>query len=288
MIRSKLGHYTTAAVPSYFLDTTYPDFNSVIGGPTGIPFGYLIELSGIESAGKTTLALDLLAEAQEQKAEGVWVDVENSLTRKWAARRGVDVDNLCWIWPYLGRFGKKGTKEWKRKRLINAEEMCEEAEAYIKARYVPGKRFFMVVDSVTALLTREEAETGISKANMRSKLSLPTFLGRLLRRWVGFAHSTNTTIIFINQIRINPNQLFGNPEYTPGGKALKFYCHVRVGARRVKDGRLMHSGEQVGIKGYLTNAKNKAGGVERLQIGYKISFKSGETEFMPVSLVKKD
>lgn len=85
-------------------------------------------------------------------------------------------------------------------------------------------------------------------------------------------------------------QMFGNPEYTPGGEALKFYCHVRVQARRVKHGRMMHAGHQIGIKGYLRNVKNKCGGLEFSELGYKIQFRGSPayTSFMSMKAVKKE
>jgi recombination protein RecA len=188
------------------------------------------------------------------------------------------------ISPYVGKFGKE-----KQSRLINAQEMLQEAEdlIYFHHRNNANSKLVLIIDSVTALLTREESEAGLVNANFRTTQALPQFLGKLLRRWVGMAQSTNTTMIFINQVRINPMQRFGNPEYQPGGKALKFYCHSRITMRRVKGGRLVKANKQFGIKGYIKNLKNKMGGLEYSEIGYKILF-SGTTEFLSVATLKKD
>lgn len=294
LIRGKLGYFSTEARPKDYLDLGDQDANNVLGHPKlGIAYGRLIEISGPEQSGKSAIAIDLLAAAQADGAIGIWVDAENSFDNEWASKRGVNINQLRLVAPYVGRFPRinKQTKKVsieKVSRMISAQEMLTEAEEIIKLRQDDeASKMFLVVDSVTALLTREEAETSLSDQGFKSNMSLPAFMGKLLRRWVGRAQAGNVTMVFINQLRTNPMQMFGNPEYTPGGKALKFYCHIRVGMRRVKGGRVMHNGHQVGIKGYLKNFKNKVGGLEQSEVGYHINF-SGDIEFLPVSQVRKE
>ena len=124
---------------------------------------------------------------------------------------------------------------------------------------------------------------------MRTQMALPQFLGKLLRRWTGLFESYNVLGVFINQVRIAPGVAFGNPEYTPGGKALKFYCHIRSIVRRTKGGRLMKSGKIVGLKGIITNLKNKAGGVEGSRCGYKIYFDGKRsTKWVDAAMLKAE
>lgn len=282
-IRKKLGHFSTEAPPTDYIDLGDEQANRVLGAEgLGIPFGRIMEIYGPEQSGKSVTCLDLLAEAQMLGAVGTWFDAETSWDPAWAKRRQVDVENTLVLAPYVGQFKKE-----KETRMSSAQESLAEVEAAIKLNHKNGaKKQIMVVDSVTALLTREEMEAGIAGQNMRTKLALPSFLGQLLRRWVGTAQSYNVLMIFINQLRINPAKLFGNPEYQPGGKALKFYSHIRVGARRVKGGRVMCGTKQLGIKGFLRNEKNKVGGLEFSEVGYHVNF-SGDTEFMSVETVKK-
>jgi recombination protein RecA len=284
-IRRKLKHYNSDWQPKRYLKTGNSELDAVFGHPElGIPYGKLIELSGPESNGKSAIALDLCARAQNDGALAMWGDVENSLDDEWASRRGVDVPKLFSFIPYVGTFGKE-----KAPRLISAEELLYELEQAITttAQADPNSFRFVVVDSVTALLTKDEANAGLTDQNMRTKLSLASFLNRLLRRWVGLCQATNTTVLFINQLRINPTQLFGNPEYTTGGKALKFYCHVRVKIKRsTKGGYMMKAGMRKGVKGILANVKNKAGGAELSEVGYKIFF-SGKSLYLPAEKIKK-
>ena len=288
MIRKKLQHFSTDREPTKFLKTPYDELNSVFGSSDfGIPYGKIIELSGPESCGKTATAFDLVARVQRSGGIGMWMDAENSFHKKWAKIRRVDTDKLYLVEPYIGSFGKQNPK---KKRMATAQELCAELEGCIKLSHSlhPDVPRFAVVDSVTALLTKDEHEAGIDKQNMKSKLSLASFMNQLLRRWVGLCQATDTTILFINQLRINPMQMFGNPEYTTGGKALKFYCHVRVKARRAnKGGKIMKMGKQCGIRGVMENIKNKVGGEEFSKCGYKIYW-TGKTSYLDAALVGKE
>lgn len=283
-IRKSLRHLETDWQPTSFLSTGSEMMDACLGTPgKGIPFGKMVELFGPESSGKSATALDLIAAAQVQGASTIWLDAENSWENRWARIRGVKCKPLFLIQPYLGRFGKDSEL-----RMAAAEELCSEAEKIM--RLLAAKRqgsTLMVVDSVTALLSRGESDAGIENQNMRTKLSLPQFLGQLLRRWVGVCQATNTTIVFINQLRINPNAMFGNPEYQPGGKALKFYCHVRASVRRGNKGGLLTTaaGKKLGIRGVITCVKTKVGGEEGTKVGYKI-YDDGRTVYVPAKDVK--
>lgn len=284
-IRKALRHYESDWTPSSYLTTGSESLDACIGTPgKGIPFGKMIELFGPESSGKSATALDLISVAQSQGADTIWLDAENSFEKAWARNRGVLTKRLHLIQPYVGMFDKD-----KKLRVSAAEELCEELEAILydlRAEH-PERPRLGVVDSVTALLSKDEQAAGVAKQNMRTKLSLSAFLSQLLRRWVGMCQSTNTTLIFINQLRINPNQLFGNPEYQPGGKALKFYCHIRAKVKRGdKGGKIVNAeGKKIGIRGVLTCVKTKVGGEEGASIGYKI-YDNGKTVYVPVSAIK--
>jgi RecA/RadA recombinase len=125
-----------------------------------------------------------------------------------------------------------------------------------------------------------EAAAGLEGRNLRTQMDLPMFLNSLLRRWVGLGQVYQVAMVFVNQLREKP-MAFGDPTYTPGGNALKFYTHVQVRMNRAsKGGRLTDKGKVIGIQGEMTNRKNKVGGIERATVRYKILF-DGPMEFMP-------
>lgn len=286
-VRRKLKHESDGWKPKRFLDLGDPELNGVFGNrDIGLPYGKIVEVSGEPSVGKSVLALDLLAAAQADGAIGIWVDAENSWDDDWSANRGVNIDDLNLISPIVGTFG---VKKGPNRRLITAQEMLTEAETTMSLLHqrFPDQPLFSVVDSVAALLMEEEAEAGIDGQNMRSKLALPTMMSSLLRRWIGLMQVYNATTILINQLRVNPTTMFGDPFYTPGGKAIQFYSHVRVRVRRPGKGRLLKGGKAIGIKGIMTNVKNKAGGVEGDKCGYKIYY-DGRSTFLPASEVKEE
>lgn len=297
-VRNSMRHTALPPAPRCYLDTKSKYLNGALGHPSlGLPYGRLIEIAGPPSSGKTAAALDLIAMAQKDGAHCGWHDVENSFDDAWARKRGVDVDNLALLQPYVGTFpekikrdamGKETIVLSKTARLITAEELCAEQEEATRRIYNadPQGKQFWVLDSVTALLVAEEGNAGITHQNMRTKMSLAAFLSRLLRRWVGTMQCYNATIVFINQLRISPDVYFGNPEQTTGGQALKFYCHSRARMQWVKGGRILQNGAQVGTKGVITNYKNKSGGVPGAQCGYRIIFK-GESKYLDPTAVKE-
>lgn len=307
LMRTNLGHLTFESKKRFYLDTGYPDLNTVLGHPKrGLRFGKLVELHGNESNGKSVLAYILAGLAQKRyKAKVIWLDAENSWDRAWA-RRWLDPDQVVLIQPYVGIFPDKKEKDKKspkaktpakinpdKARLSNAQELCAEAAGLIQRwgrQHADSKdqlRIVLVVDSVTALVTREELDAGEEHQNMRTNNSTATFLSKLLRKWVGMALANNCLQIWINQLRLAPGVVYGNPEYTPGGKALKFYCHSRVKVRRVKGGRMKHLNKTIGIKGVISNIKNKLGGVEGSEVGYKIKF-DGSFQFVNAEQIKKE
>lgn len=199
-------------------------------GVGGVPRGRIIEIYGPESSGKTTLCLHVIAQAQ--KAGGIcgFVDVEHALDPSYAARIGVDVDNLYVSQPDAG------------------EQALEIAEALIRSNAMD----VVVVDSVAALVPRAEieGEMGDSHVGLQARL-----MSQALRKLTGAIKSTNTCMIFTNQLRQKIGMMFGNPETTTGGMALKFYASVRLDVRRIES---IKQGDQVvGNRTRVTVKKNK-------------------------------
>ncbi|MDR1258236.1 MAG: recombinase RecA [Tannerellaceae bacterium] len=195
-------------------------------GVGGYPRGRVIEIFGPESSGKTTLAIHAIAEAQKAGGIAAFIDAEHAFDRFYAAKLGVDIDNLYVSQP------------------DNGEQALEIAEQLIRSSAVD----IVVIDSVAALTPKSEIEgdMGDSKMGLQARL-----MSQALRKLTGAINKTNTTCIFINQLRDKINVSYGgNPETTTGGNALKFYASVRVDIRRVSQ---IKDGEQV--KGYLTRVK---------------------------------
>lgn len=293
-IRNKMGHFSLEARPKSWLDTGSRRLNRVLGTKLGIPWGRIIELFGPESNGKSVLAMELMAIAQAAGAWVIWHDAENSVILRWLRKRGINTDEMFLIQPYEGFFGKK-PKYDKKGRLLNdpelatAEILCDEVRELIKKlhRKEPDRPIFYVLDSITALETAYEMQVGMKDANMKSNTELSRFLSRLMKQWVGLFQTHNVTGVFINQLRTKPGVSFGNPEYTTGGKAVKFYAHVRARIGRVgSGGRLLNHGEQIGIKGIIKCIKSKVGGVEGRSCGYKIWY-NGQAKFMDAAIIKQ-
>ncbi len=290
-IRHALGHFTLEWTPTEYLDTGFPDLNEVLGHrERGLTFGRIIEISGWESSAKTALALSLAALSQQQGASVLWLDPETSFDADWAKIRGMEIttddegqvvgpDSFTLIQPYVGNFGKD-----KMPRMATAQELCVEAEEVLAAKRKRFKKLILVLDSIPALLPEMEAEAGIEGANMRSNMELPMFLSRLLRRWIGLAQSYNCLIVLINQLRSKPDKY--NPDYTPGGNAVRFYSHVRVRIRRAKGGVIKAKGKTTGMQGIITNVKNKSGSAERASVGFKLFFR-GPLEFCDAAKLER-
>ena len=176
-----------------------------LGG--GIPKGRIIEIYGPESSGKTTLTLHAIAEAQKRGGTAAFVDAEHALDPAYAKRIGVDVDNLLLSQP------------------DNGEQALEITETLVRSNAVD----LIVVDSVAALVPRAEIEGDMGDAHMGLQARL---MSQALRKLTGVISKSNCTVIFINQIRMKIGVMFGNPETTTGGNALKFYASVRMDIRR--------------------------------------------------------
>jgi len=183
-------------------------------GIGGVPRGRIIEIYGPESSGKTTVALHIVAEAQKMGGEAVFIDVEHALDPVYAQALGVDIDSLLVSQPDTG------------------EQALEICEALVRS----GAIDVVVVDSVAAMTTKAEIEgdMGDSHVGLQARL-----MSQALRKLTGTVSKTRTTCIFINQLREKIGVMFGNPETTTGGNALKFYASVRIdirGSQPIKDG----------------------------------------------------
>jgi recombination protein RecA len=177
-------------------------------GVGGIPRGRVVEVFGPESSGKTTLALHILAEAQKRKGVGAFVDAEHALDPDYARRIGVNIDEL----------------------LISQPDSGEQALQIVEALVRSGEVDVIVVDSVAALTPKTEIAGEIGDQFIGTQARL---MSQALRKLASFVSKTKTSIIFLNQTRMKIGQLFGNPETTPGGLALKFYASVRLDLRRI-------------------------------------------------------
>ncbi|MEO7191395.1 MAG: recombinase RecA [Vicinamibacterales bacterium] len=189
-------------------------------GVGGLPRGRVIEIFGPESSGKTTLALHTIAQAQKLGGVAAFIDAEHALDAKYAQRLGVDLENLLVSQP------------------DNGEQALEITEVLIRSNGVD----VVVVDSVAALVPRAEIEGEMGEAQMGLQARL---MSQALRKLTGVVSKSKTCLIFINQLREKIGVMFGNPETTTGGRALKFYSSVRVDIRRIgaiKDGETMVGG----------------------------------------------
>jgi recombination protein RecA len=199
-------------------------------GVGGFPRGRIIEIFGPESSGKTTIALQIIAEAQKVGGMAAFIDVEHALDPGYARKLGVDVDNL----------------------LVSQPDYAEQALEITSALIVSGSIDVLVVDSVAALVPKSEldGEMGDSHMGLQARL-----MSQAMRKLTGHVSKSNTCLVFINQIREKIGVMFGNPETTTGGRALKFYSSVRADIRRIaaiKEGEVV-----VGNRTKVKIVKNK-------------------------------
>ena len=199
-------------------------------GAGGYPKGRIIEIYGPESSGKTTFALHAIAEAQRKGGRAAFIDAEHALDPVYAKKLGVDTDNLLLSQPDTG------------------EQALEIVEALVRS----GAMSIIVIDSVAALVPQAEieGEMGDSHVGLQARL-----MSQALRKLGGVINKTNTICIFINQLREKVGIMFGNPETTPGGRALKFYSSVRLDVRRGE--QIKTNGEVFGNKTTIKVVKNK-------------------------------
>src|SRR5438045_86569 len=205
-----------AVVPIAIIPTGAISFDAALG-VGGFPRGRVVEIFGPESSGKTTIALQVIAEAQKAGGTAAFIDAEHALDPTYARQLGVDVDNL----------------------LVSQPDHGEQALEIVNALVATNAVDIVVVDSVAALVPKAELEGEMGDSHMGLHARL---MSQALRKLTGMVSRTNTCLIFINQVREKIGVMFGNPETTTGGRALKFYASVRAAVSRmaaIKDGDVL-------------------------------------------------
>ena len=223
----KLGEFKAMEVEAIPTGALSLDIALGIGG---VPRGRIIEVFGPESSGKTTLALHVIAEAQKMGGEAAFIDAEHALDPVYAKKLGVDIDNLIVSQPDTG------------------EQALEITEALVRS----GALDVIVVDSVAALVPKAEIDGDMGDSHMGLQARL---MSQALRKLAGAINKSKTVLIFINQLREKIGVMFGNPETTTGGRALKFYASVRMDIRKVEN--IKQDGEVIGNRVRVKVIKNK-------------------------------
>ena len=223
----KLGDVTAMEIEAIPTGALSLDIALGIGG---IPRGRIVEVYGPESSGKTTLALHMIAEAQKMGGEAAFIDAEHALDPVYAKHLGVDIDNLIVSQPDTG------------------EQALEITEALVRS----GAIDVVVVDSVAALVPKAEidGDMGDSHIGLQARL-----MSQALRKLAGVINKSKCVVIFINQLREKVGVMFGNPETTAGGRALKYYASVRLDIRKIEN--IKQDGEVVGNRARVKVVKNK-------------------------------
>ncbi len=223
----KLGEFKAMEVEAIPTGALGLDIALGIGG---VPRGRIIEVFGPESSGKTTLALHIIAEAQKTGGEAAFIDAEHALDPIYAKKLGVDIDNLIVSQPDTG------------------EQALEITEALVRS----GALDVIVVDSVAALVPKAEIDGDMGDSHMGLQARL---MSQALRKLAGALNKSKTVLIFINQLREKIGVMFGNPETTTGGRALKFYASVRMDIRKIEN--IKQDGEVTGNRVRVKVIKNK-------------------------------
>ena len=223
----KLGDYKAMEIEAIPTGALSLDMALGIGG---LPRGRIIEIYGPESSGKTTLALHVIAEAQKMGGEAAFIDAEHALDPVYAKKLGVDIDNLIVSQPDTG------------------EQALEITESLVRS----GALDVIVVDSVAALVPKAEIDGDMGDSHMGLQARL---MSQALRKLAGAINKSKTVLIFINQLREKIGVMFGNPETTTGGRALKFYASVRLDIRKAEN--IKQDGEIKGSRTRVKVVKNK-------------------------------
>ena len=223
----KLGEFKAMEIEAIPTGALSLDMALGIGG---VPRGRIIEVFGPESSGKTTLALHVVAEAQKMGGEAAFIDAEHALDPVYAKKLGVDIDNLIVSQPDTG------------------EQALEITESLIRS----GALDVIVVDSVAALVPKAEIDGDMGDSHMGLQARL---MSQALRKLAGAINKTKTVLIFINQLREKIGVMFGNPETTTGGRALKFYASVRMDIRKIEN--IKQDGQVIGNRVRVKVIKNK-------------------------------
>ena len=223
----KLGEFKAMEIEAIPTGALSLDIALGIGG---VPRGRIIEVFGPESSGKTTLALHIVAEAQKMGGEAAFIDAEHALDPVYAKKLGVDIDNLIVSQPDTG------------------EQALEITESLVRS----GALDVIVVDSVAALVPKAEIDGDMGDSHMGLQARL---MSQALRKLAGAINKSKTVLIFINQLREKIGVMFGNPETTTGGRALKFYASVRMDIRKIEN--IKQDGEVKGSRVRVKVIKNK-------------------------------
>lgn len=223
----KLGEFKAMEIEAIPTGALSLDMALGIGG---VPRGRIIEIFGPESSGKTTLALHVVAEAQKMGGEAAFIDAEHALDPVYAKKLGVDIDNLIVSQPDTG------------------EQALEITESLVRS----GALDVIIVDSVAALVPKAEIDGDMGDSHMGLQARL---MSQALRKLAGAINKSKTVLIFINQLREKIGVMFGNPETTTGGRALKFYASVRLDIRKIEN--IKQDGEVKGSRARVKVIKNK-------------------------------
>ena len=319
-IKKAMGFQTFEKPPKYWLDLRNRIFNRTVGSEEkGISYGKTIVFAGLQSSGKTLTAAKIAGYAQQDGAKPAWIDLEDSFDPRWVKIHGLDpgkairndegriigFEKLAFFRPEFvligktikqkksetdAQYAKRKEKVKQEFRMEYAEETFDQAEEWMKGQRFtdPKGKIALVVDSTTAAVPEMEEQAGFSDRNMRTKLSHAEFLNGLTKKWNKLAPNVNAIIIYIAQLRINPMEQFGDPEYIPGGKGILLYPHSINKMNRVRGGLIKVADEVVGVQSQIRNIKNKVGGgsVECMKCGVRAMFQKNVWKFMSVKELK--